>query len=978
MPISRKHKIIAAALGVIVAIYGLSGFYLLPWLLRGKLPDLVKEQTGQTAEIREVRFNPFALELALVGFKLSTPEGANLFGFENFAIDINAFSSLTQQALVFETILLRKPTANIKRQADGSLNINRISTKPSPTKEGHNKEFNLPIAVRHLTIEEGHVDWQDESFGQPRRETVLPVNLVATNLTTHGSTPGGFDLSSGLASGGHLQLQGTLNLIPFAVAGNIKLEALNLAKLWQLSPQGGLPVEIGKGLLNLQTEYRVSADGGMVFTSSNGGMEISQLEIIEKTHGEQLIGIPAIALRGIGFDLNKRQIKAETLASNDAAIKTQLQADGRINFQALFADAPNTDAGAAPTTPSPTATETTAPSWQINLGELILSNYQIQFTDQTLKTPLPMQLSSLNINLKQFSNTGNEKLPLQLSAVFNNQGKLNLDGGVSLSPFSADLNLNLDGIQLKDFQSYLDNYLNLELVDGIFNSRGHLQLTAADDLQLLFQGNADFDDLLTRDKANNKDFLKWSVLQLQQIDLDLAKQSFAIDQVVFDQPYIRFNIKKDKSTNINDILLPQPSGKTPGSQTDKAAAENPKIEPIVRIGKIEFKDGNSNFADYSLILPFVAEMNGLKGSINGFSSDRDATAKLTLQGRVYDMAQVAINGDYQLKSGDSDIVLKFSHLPLPLITPYMAEFAGYKIEKGQMALDLQYKIQHNQLTAQNKIFIDQLTLGEHIDNPRASSLPLQLAIALLKDSEGRINLDFPVTGSLDDPQFSIGTLIADVLGNLVGKLVASPFQALGGLLDDDSDYRTVAFSAGGAELNNEETTKLDQLGKALESRPELTLEIKGMAYQAMDWPVLRFDALTEILKKMKSGELRDKGEKIRSEYIELSEDEYKRLLAKFFKEVFPLDFETTLIGAPRIKSQPDAEFYTTARQKLEAIMQPEPQRLTDLAIARANSISKYLIEKSMLDIGRVYILAPELDPADSSGLVSVLSLNVAH
>ena len=399
---------------------------------------------------------------------------------------------------------------------------------------------------------------------------------------------------------------------------------------------------------------------------------------------------------------------------------------------------------------------------------------------------------------------------------------------------------------------------------------------------------------------------------------------------------------------------------------------------MVRIGKIELKDGNSDFADYSLILPFVAEMNGLKGSVDGFSSDRDATAKLTLQGRVYDMAQVVINGDYQLNSGDSDIVLKFSHLPLPLITPYMAEFAGYKIEKGQMALDLQYKIQHNQLTAQNKIFIDQLTLGEHIDNPHASSLPLQLAIALLKDSEGRINLDFPVTGSLDDPQFSIGALVADVLGNLVGKLVASPFQALGGLLDDDRDYRTVTFSAGSTELNSEETTKLDQLGKALQSRPELTLDIKGMAYQAMDWPVLRFDALTEILKKMKSGELRDQGEKIRSEYIELSEDEYKRLLAKFFKEVFPLDFETNLLGAPRIKSQPDAEFYAAARQKLEAIMQPEPQRLTDLAIARANSISKYLIEKSLLDIGRVYILAPELDPTDSGGLVSVLSLNVAH
>jgi hypothetical protein len=151
-----------------------------------------------------------------------------------------------------------------------------------------------------------------------------------------------------------------------------------------------------------------------------------------------------------------------------------------------------------------------------------------------------------------------------------------------------------------------------------------------------------------------------------------------------------------------------------------------------------------------------------------------------------------------------------------------------------------------------------------------------------------------------------------------------------------------------------------------------------MAYQAEDWPVMRFDVLKDILKKMKSGELRDKGEKIRSEYIELSDDEYKRLLAKFFKEVFPQEIDHSLLGAPRIKTQPDTDFYVVARQKLEAIMQPEPQRLINLAVARANSISKYLIEKDHLDIDRIYILAPELGRDDAAGITSVLSLNVPH
>jgi hypothetical protein len=202
---------------------------------------------------------------------------------------------------------------------------------------------------------------------------------------------------------------------------------------------------------------------------------------------------------------------------------------------------------------------------------------------------------------------------------------------------------------------------------------------------------------------------------------------------------------------------------------------------------------------------------------------------------------------------------------------------------------------------------------------------------------------------------------------------------LGGLFDnDDHDFSSINFPAGSAEIKPEETVKLDQLSQALQSKPSLTLEVKGMAFQSRDWEQLRFDAVKEILKKMKSGELRDKGETIRSEYIELSEDDYKRLLAKFYAEVFPLDIDKSLLGAPRIKSQPDADFYTIARQKLESVMPPDPQRLTDLAISRANAISKYLVETDHLDIARIYLLAPELDPVNTEGIVSKLSLNAAQ
>lgn len=655
-----------------------------------------------------------------------------------------------------------------------------------------------------------------------------------------------------------------------------------------------------------------------------------------------------------------------------------LEKDGRVNYQVLFAK----DGTSSPPSPAQSSQPPVEKPWQISLDELAVTNYQVQFTDQSNKKPQTFKLSALNFNLQKFEYPKNEKLPVQFSAVFNDAGKLKVGGDISLTPFTANLAIDINDIKLKTFQSYIDPYLNLNLVNGAFNTHGNLQLTAADDLQLLFQGNANVNDLTTRDKIDNKDFLNWNDLQLQQIDIDLAKRIFTLGMVVIDQPYVRITIQKDKSTNIDKIIASQPASQSVTAQPAKTKTKTAPSQnsPKISIVKILLKDGDSDFADYSLILPFIARMNSLNGQVEGFTSDQDTPLKLQLQGKAYNLAPVVIKGSYQLKSGDSDISLKFTQMPLPLITPYMADFAGYKIEKGQMSLDLRYKINQKQLEAQNKIFIDQLTLGDQVENPHASSLPLHLAIALLKDADGKINLDFPVTGSLDDPQFSIGSLIVDVLSNLISKLVTAPFKALGGLFSSDSgnDYSSISFAPGSADLKAEESAKLDQLSTALKSKPDLSLEIKGMAFQSLDWPVLRLDALNEILKKMKSGELRDKGENIRSEYIKLSDDEYKRLLAKFFKEVFPQEIDFSLLGKPRIKAQPDADFYDVARQKLEDILQPDPQRLNDMAVARASAISKYLTEKAGLDISRIFILAPEIDPANTTGIVSVLSLNVAH
>lgn len=960
--------------GGCLAAYALAGFVIVPALISRQAPQLIADAIGQKPQLQGFRFNPFSFQAEIRGFSLPGADGKQIIEFSRLVVDLDAIQSLARQGLVLSSLTLETPQADIQRRADGSFNFNDLLPKSAPQQEARQtQEPAQPlILIRQLGISGGQFSWSDASQGNPVQETRIPFELNVADFSTRANGDADFSLGLELETGGHLNWQGSFSLAELRSNGRIELDNLDLNKVWQLFLQPLLPLAINDGHLSLHGDYQFGYHDKLELQFQQGNLELQQLQLADKKQpADSLISIPNLSLQGIAVDLGKQSINLATINSSNANIRAWLDREGRINFQSLFAD----DSKPAPSQPQPADGQ----PWRLHLGELALNGYQIHFSDRQHTKPLDMSLSELNIKLQNFNGLGAGKFPMQLSAKLNQTSKLNLSGDLNPDPFAGEWNIELEDLKLKTFQPYLDQAINLELVDGELSSKGHLTLNTAQDLQLTYQGDANIDSLVTRDTTKNRDFVKWANLELQQMAIDVGKQEYRFGKIFFDKPYARFTIKKDGKTNIDDILGKAENDSKPAPPV-KPKLQQSGPEPLISIASIEFADGKSDFADYSLILPFVAEMNKLNGEIDGFASNTDQAAKLKLKGKVYDLATVNINGDYQFQSNDSKIALNFSHMPLPLVTPYMAEFAGYKIEKGQMALDLQYVIKRGQLQANNKVLIDQLKLGEKIDNPKAVSLPLELAIALLKDADGKINLDFPISGSLEDPQFSIGAMVGDVLVNLVKKVALSPFKAIAGLVtDSEVDLSSILFEAGSNALSLAEIDKLGHVSEALAQKPQLTLEIKGRAVLARDWPTLSAAVVTEVLKKMKSGELRDKGEKIRAEYIELSDDDYKRLLAKFYAEVFPGEIDYGLLGKPRMRHNPDVDFYKIARLQLEAIMQPEEQRLTSLAIARANSIASYLSEKAGVDRDRIFFLASETQTGTREDQINaLLSLNVAQ
>jgi hypothetical protein len=606
-----------------------------------------------------------------------------------------------------------------------------------------------------------------------------------------------------------------------------------------------------------------------------------------------------------------------------------------------------------------------------------MDDFGLEFIDKNLQTPAHFDLTSLNFSLSNLITSPNSHSPFSLDLNINETGHIKVLGQTTLKPFSSEIKIDIGGFALKGIQSYIDPLLRLDLVSGLFNINAELSIQANKDrpLAIHLQGDSNISEFSSVNPVSKQELIKWKQLRLQQMDFDLVANRFNIDKVILEQPYSKISIRKDKTININDIVISPPQ-KASAHIKQKKTHVDTKQKPSYKITHFEVIDADLDFSDQSLIIPFFTHIKQLNGSVEGISSAKNTVTHITLAGKAHDIAPVNIKGSINSSQGTSafEFEFDFSSMPLPLMTPYMVEFVGYKVEKGNISLDLNYRHKSNQLTADNTLLIDRLILGEEIDNPKAASLPLNLAIALLEDSDGKIKLEVPITGSLDDPEFSIASLVTDALFNVITKVVTSPFNAIASLINSDEDVSKVAFATGQALLSQQQQSKLDSLANALSNRKALKLEIKGTAFTEHDWPMLQAQALDDQLLKISSY---NKTESIEKNH--LNDEQYQDLLADLFIQKFPQLAERSLLGSPQLINAEEGDFYNIAKAKLAAMIPPDMTRLKQLAAERAKTISHYLVDKG-ISISRIYLLNVAIDPESMTNeqgeIATPLSLTV--
>ncbi|MFK5949435.1 MAG: DUF748 domain-containing protein [Methylococcales bacterium] len=965
---TAKLKTTALFFALLLTIYAIIGFSILPAVLSSKIPSIAEERLNRKVSVKDIQLNPFSLEASIYGLKIDDLDSSIFVKFDQLYLNLAVLDSISSLSLKIDKIALKQPYISIKRNKKADFNFSDLipSKQAEPEKQQSSGDL-FPVTVASLSISEGKINWRDNIQAQGQQEDIYPLNLEINNFTTIINKQSDLGFSLKFASGGHFDWQGKIQLNPLASKGHIELNQVDFHRVWELFLQNSVNFNLLKGTELIKADYQLSSlNNSTQLLVNNADISLIDIQLAEKGVNSPIISIPDFKISGIAVDLLQQSIQIDKISSQDARFKAWLNADKTINYQKLFASNNSSSQESASTS---RVENNKSKPWNVLLKQLDINNFALNFTDKTLPHPTPIDITGINLTSSQLSNNQGVSLPFQLALKLNKTGSLKVTGNTVLEPFSSTIQLTINNIALKDFQPYVNQFARLDIISGFFNLNANISLQQKNEqpLAVVFKGDSHIDKLATRDQISNKDFVNWRKLSLNKIDINLATNKYLIDTIKIDRPYARVLIRKDKTININDIIINNAKGK---KVIDKKPAKERSSQINFRINHFVMTEGVSDFADKSLILPFSAHINHLKGSVKGISSDKNATIKIALNGKVADLSPVNIKGKISPSQGNSDFKVDFNSMPLPLMTPYMAEFAGRKIEKGNMTLKFQYKIRNKQLQASNSLLIDQLVLGDKVENPKAVSLPLDLAIALLQDGDGKIALDVPVTGNLDNPEFSIAGIVTDALVNVLTKVISAPFNAIAALIGSDEDVSKITFSAGKAELTAEQSKKLDELANALTQRPALRLEIEGTAYSNLDWPQMQTAALDKKILQLRINELiKEKSKKELPKQLVHSDKDYQRLLADLFIQKFPKLAKKSLFGTPELITPKTGNFYTVAENKLAALIPTNKQVLHDLAAKRAKAIAAHLVEKKIA-IKRIFLMDVKIDEENPDNIIA--------
>ncbi len=837
--------------------------------------------------------------------------------------------------------------------------------------------------LAHARIRDGVLRFEDRSLAQPFKTRIEAINLDMRDLATVSDLPAEIRLDYVTDAGEKFVHEDRLRLQPFEYEGLLSFESIagpRYAPYLAAALPGG---ELRSGTLSGNLRYRIALDDKSEpeIDLSTDSLALRDFAFALKGAKESALKVPELDVRAAVLDFDAQRVTLGELSVKGASVAAVRLKNGELDLLSLLG-------------PSSKSSKSDAAPWTLVADKLALQAASVRVEDRSVGRPVVLAVDDINLKVDGFSTAKDTLSQLKLDLLVNKSGKVGVSGSLGLDPLKADLKLDVRNVDLLPIQPYALEQAKIAISRGNVSTQGQLKLGSARDGRVLadFRGDVTVGDFASIDTLNATDFVRWRTLRVGGINARLEPFSLAVQRVMLDDFYTRLILDEQGRLNLREI-----QGGTP--LEDKAAADAPMAEPgldnrlagvrdgeqqgqgdgqrtaelappstpppPIRVDRIEVKRGNVAFSDRFVRPNYNVNLTDMAGTLLGLSTSPDTIAKLDLSGRVDKAAPVKVSGELNPFRQDAhlDILASVKDFELTGLSSYAGKYVGYGIARGKLSAELHYTIEDRKLTATNQIFLDQLDFGDKVDSPDAVNLPVQLAVSLLKNSRGEIDLRLPISGTLDDPEFSVSGLVVKMLFNLIGKAITSPFALLGSVLGGEEELSQLEFAPGSAKLGDKQLAKLASLAKALVERPALKLDIAASADPALDTEVLRQSALQRRVKAEKLKALMAKGEAAPSlDDIEVSEAEYPELLKKAYRAG---DFEkpTNFIGMVKDVPLADMEALILANTELGE------RELHALAQQRAQTVRDWLVGEGEVASERIFVLEAKVEAATEAGQV---------
>jgi len=1017
---SRRRKLILWTVGLVL-FYTLFGFVILPLIVKHIAIKQLSQQLDREVTIRQVRINPYVLSGTIRGLLVKDKDGEPFLSLEEAYANFQ-LSSFFGKPWIFKEIHTSQPYVRVQINQDYTFNFSDLATKlskPSPTPPKPSKPLYLHVGL--LEIWGASASFTDLTPSTPFRRLIGPLQITLTHFHTDPNNENPYAFNGTTDGGEKFSWRGQFSLDPIQSSGDLTLEGLAIARYAPLF-QDLFRFEIKDGVVGVRSTYQVALNGTNYSAAvTNASLSLKSFKVAEKGGAEHLLELDDLSVTNVSADTAARTAEIGQIAVNGARLEVKRNREQLINLVQMSqptADTTNAPGGILVLMRAATnafaALINSTNLWSARVRQIDATNCALHWDDLATTRPVKLSVDEISLTARDLSNISGSNQTAILSLRWNTNGTVRVDTKVQIAPPSAEVKLVVHDLELRPLDPYLEPFVNLFITESKVGLDGTLQMRMATNglPEVTFRGDARLDDFATVDAALSEDLVRWKSFQFSGIDANLQPPVVTVKQVTFVEPFAHVTIATNQTINLLAALKIGATNSAPAVK-QTVAATPPKKEgmgqklgallsqvlsegtntagasalPKITVETMTISNATVQFTDRSVQPPVKASLDEVSGTITGISSEELRRADVHLTAKAGRTGPIEITGKINplSQNAPTDLRVTLADVDLVPTSPYAGKFLGYRLNRGKLGLQVQYEVSQHKLIAKNVLVLDQFTLGEKVDSPDAVKLPIRLAIALLKDRNGKIELDVPIEGNLDDPQFHFGKVILHVLGNIMTKMITSPFAALGAVFGgkgEEVSYQD--FAPGSTELQQANLEKLDTLLHGLQERPGLQLEIEGNYDPVADLEALRRQKLVAkfrgqkwaILSKSAQAQLKPEQVPLSpEEYTALVKSEYAALQSRAEKsgqtltskpapkaERTPVRPRPISKGSPSDKgatgllnapvSEPSTPATEIEREVLETIRVTDDE-LKQLAGARARQVQQKILESGKIESSRV-------------------------